>query len=100
MKSTGDTECPPHVEHACIIKDAINDKVRTHDLEDGEIVDATDDSEDSNADDKLSGDDSDGSSSDDLSLPPPPKKYWLAKQLAIPMSHRGPTVPLSSMAHC
>ena len=86
-KPTDDAECLSHVERACIIEDAINDKVGTRNLEDGEIVNTTNNSEDSNADNEFSGDDSDGSSSDNLLLPLPPKKCQLVKQPVIPTSH-------------
>ncbi|EIW77799.1 hypothetical protein CONPUDRAFT_156983 [Coniophora puteana RWD-64-598 SS2] len=48
-KPTGSAECPPHVEAAQEIEDLINEKAGTRDLNDDEIVDIADASDDENS---------------------------------------------------
>ncbi|SJK97336.1 uncharacterized protein ARMOST_00588 [Armillaria ostoyae] len=67
-KPTGDAECPPEIERAHIIKELMNEKAGTHDLNDSDIVDDIDDDSDKEEEViELSGDD------DDVT-PPLPKK--------------------------
>jgi hypothetical protein len=41
-KPTGDAECPPHVQRAHEIEKLMNEKAGSRDLDNGDIVDASD----------------------------------------------------------
>ncbi|KAG6808002.1 hypothetical protein H0H92_005725 [Tricholoma furcatifolium] len=55
-KPTGDAECPPHVERAHQIENAINEKAGTRDLDDADIVDAYNEPIEISSDDEDNGD--------------------------------------------